>query len=170
MTIPAPLSGNLALLEQGCSLLASLSDELYAGAPPERSSVGAQYRHVLDHYGALLTGLGSGLVDYDARARDPVLEASREAADRHTRDVIETLSRLGESDLPRPLLVHAAAAPEDRETPPQPSSLGRELLFVVSHTVHHFAIIRLLLEDLGWTCDTDFGVAPSTLAFRAATG
>ena len=50
----------------------------------------------------------------------------------------------------------------------RPSSVGRELQFLVSHTVHHYALIRLLLEDHGIYAGEEFGVAPSTLAHQRA--
>ncbi|HEX9754317.1 MAG TPA: DinB family protein [Gemmatimonadales bacterium] len=167
---PTPLTGNLALLRQGLALLAQLPDSLYAGAAEGRSAVGAQYRHVLDHYHSFLNGLPNGLVDYDARARDPLVETSRDEASRVTREVQAALARLGAADLHRVLRVHISAAPSDGNGSAHGSTVGRELLFLLSHTVHHYAIMRLLLEDLGWTCDPDFGTAPSTLAYRAASG
>jgi uncharacterized damage-inducible protein DinB len=42
------------------------------------------------------------------------------------------------------------------------SSVGRELAFVVSHTIHHCAVIALLLRDLGVAVPPRFGYAPST--------
>jgi hypothetical protein len=53
------------------------------------------------------------------------------------------------------------------------SSAGRELQFLISHTVHHYAVVAILLRLQG--CDAaaenpDFGVAPSTLAHRKETG
>jgi hypothetical protein len=43
------------------------------------------------------------------------------------------------------------------------SSRARELAFVVSHTIHHQAIIALLLEMQGIGIESkDFGYSPST--------
>jgi hypothetical protein len=42
------------------------------------------------------------------------------------------------------------------------STLGRELAFVASHTIHHFAIVALLLRDMGIGVPARFGYAPST--------
>ena len=43
------------------------------------------------------------------------------------------------------------------------STLGRELLFVVSHTtIHHQALIGLLLSAAGCGVPLGFGLAPST--------
>jgi hypothetical protein len=38
----------------------------------------------------------------------------------------------------------------------------------VSHTVHHYALVKLLLEDAGVDAGAEFGVAPSSLAYQAA--
>ena len=46
------------------------------------------------------------------------------------------------------------------------SSLGRELEFVISHTIHHHALIKERLQHLGIEFDETFGVAPSTLEYR----
>jgi uncharacterized damage-inducible protein DinB len=170
MSERAPLTGNLAVLRQGLALLDELSDDLYTAAGEGRSTVGAQYRHILDHYRSFVTGLGCGLVDYDARERDPLIETSRDEARRRTEELHEVIRRLSPADLGRPLRVHLAATADESEAAAHGSTVGRELLFLLSHTVHHYAIIRLLVEDLGGACAPEFGVAPSTLAHRAATG
>lgn len=168
MSRPAPIDGNLHLLRQGVDLLERLTDTDYRDHAPERSPVGAQYRHVLDHYRCLLTGLESGLVDYDARSRAREIEEDRGAARRETAVVRERLHLLTHAHLSLPLRVVAAAQSHGTPGDAHGSTLGRELLFVLSHTVHHYAIIRLLLEDRGVACISDFGVAPSTLAYRRA--
>ncbi|MBM4187475.1 MAG: hypothetical protein FJ206_09205 [Gemmatimonadetes bacterium] len=48
------------------------------------------------------------------------------------------------------------------------STLGRELQFLVSHSVHHFALIKLLLANDGPVLPREFGVAPSTLSHQGA--
>ena len=48
------------------------------------------------------------------------------------------------------------------------STISRELQYLASHTVHHYALIALHLRDAGFTTDPDFGVAPSTLKHREA--
>jgi uncharacterized damage-inducible protein DinB len=169
MAQSAPLEGNLALLRQGVALLESLPDAAYARQVGTGSSVGAQYRHVLDHYRCFLDGLAGGLVDYDARGRDPVMETSTTAAAEESRRLGEELARTTDRPLAAPLAVRLAVAAEGDRPAPQPSSVGRELLFLLSHTVHHFAILRLLLEAEGIACDPELGVAPSTRAHRAAT-
>ena len=162
-----PIAGNLRLLGQGLSLLGLIPDELYQ-ATPGRSSVGAQYRHILDHYLCLLDDLPSGSIDYDARRRDPQVDADPRVAARLTDDLLRRLDDLMEMDLDRPLQVHLAPTADSADGVHYGSTVGRELLFLISHTVHHFAIIRLQLEEAAMSFDAEFGVAPSTLAFHRA--
>ena len=48
----------------------------------------------------------------------------------------------------------------------QTSTIGRELQFLVSHSVHHFAMIRGISQRGGEELDGDFGMAPSTLRYQ----
>jgi hypothetical protein len=43
------------------------------------------------------------------------------------------------------------------------SSVGRELQYLVAHTVHHFALMAVALRTCGHRLPDEFGVAPSTL-------
>lgn len=167
---PDAIEGNLYLLRQGIELLHRLDDTAWREAPPGHSTVGAQYRHVLDHYRCFLDGLTEGVVDYDARRRDPDTERDRAVAGRATEEVLDRLRLLGRTHLGLPLRVAQSATDRDAGEDPQGSSLGRELLFLVSHTVHHYAIIKLLLEERGVSCDQAFGMAPSTLLYQRAAG
>ena len=45
------------------------------------------------------------------------------------------------------------------------SSTVRELRFLASHTVHHFALISLILGRRGIEVDPAFGLAPATAHF-----
>ena len=47
------------------------------------------------------------------------------------------------------------------------STFERECHFVLSHTVHHMALIALLAQCRGYCVHEEFGVAGSTLRYRA---
>ena len=46
----------------------------------------------------------------------------------------------------------------------------RELQFLLSHTIHHYALIAVICNHLGVPLDPAFGVAPSTLRFQQQQG
>ncbi len=154
-------------LLQGVSLLERLGDAPYTSTVGRHSPVGAQYRHVLEHYQCLLAGLDGGCVDYDARARDPLIERDRGHALRTTHDLLQTIASLpSDPDLSLEVQMDCGGGGTCPEW--SRSSLGRELQFLASHTVHHYALIALLLEAQGEEVPTDFGVAPSTLTHQRA--
>jgi uncharacterized damage-inducible protein DinB len=43
------------------------------------------------------------------------------------------------------------------------TSIGRELAYVLSHTIHHNAIIGAMVKTLGGALPQRFGYAPSTI-------
>jgi hypothetical protein len=49
------------------------------------------------------------------------------------------------------------------------TSLGRELVFVLQHTIHHEAVVAVLLAGRGRVLPGHFGVAPSTPCNRNKT-
>jgi hypothetical protein len=127
--------------------------------------VGSHFRHVLDFYNCFLAGFGSGKIDYDSRERDERIEKDRLAAMTRIETTICFLQGISPVDHHTPVLVRA----EDAATGPDPSrwgrsSIRREIQFLLSHTVHHYALIALMLRLKGFEPGKEFGVAPSTLA------
>lgn len=156
---------NVDLLRQGIALLKRIDDERFTAFPPiELSTVGGHFRHCIEFYRCLLAGLDGGAVDYDARDRDLEVERKREVAILALEGIETGLSALEGEDPARPLTVAAGADGSDGET--LRSTLGRELQFACSHTIHHFALIAGLLRLQGFEPGADFGVAASTLEYR----
>ncbi len=122
---------------------------------------------MLDHYDGLLHGYGEGQVDYDARGRDRASERQTRIGVRRARSVIDRLRTVAAESLDRPVTVttrtHVDRSPECTE-----STLRRELQFLVSHTVHHYALIRAALFNRHEGVPEHFGVAASTIRHRGA--
>lgn len=160
---------NIEFLRQGRRLIETLSDEVYReGVPPlGKSGVGGHFRHSLDFYSCFVAGLPGGRVDYDLRDRDSTLETDRSEALRTIDSVIETLESLADHSPDHPLEVSVDCPAEDpREPFWSRSSLLRELQMLSGHTVHHFALIAVLLRARGIEPEAGFGIAPSTLSFE----
>ena len=162
------IAANLHFLEQAGKLLARLDDERYACpvASFYGSSVGGHIRHCLEHYCSLLAGVDSGKVDYDDRKRDHALESEAACAITQVEETRRQLAALAAGEAPVGLLVKMDCGGEEIEW--QPSTMGRELQFLVSHTVHHFAMIGGICRELGVDLEEGFGVAPSTLRHQKA--
>jgi uncharacterized damage-inducible protein DinB len=156
------ISSNIALLGQAREVVASLSAPQYAQAPQGfHSSIGQHIRHILDHYRSLLNAQGD-VVDYEKRERNTPVENDPVQALAHIAQVSQQLYQLKA----RALRLQIEACHTHAQTTTAASSTERELMFLLSHTVHHFAIVGIYLRVLGVNAPADFGVAPSTLSFR----
>lgn len=160
------IDGCVRVLEQGHALLGRLDDQLYACAEglPVQSGAGSHMRHCLDFYQSLLEGVWAGRVDYNRRERDVLVARDRACAAARVEIVIEELRAL--ADLPGDTTL--MVSPEDTDAGGRDawcaSTLARELQFLLSHTVHHYALVALILRLQGFEPGEEFGVAPSTLA------
>ncbi len=169
--VRALVRDNVDLLSRAITLLRCLDDDTYTRVFDglTSGSIGDHLRHVHDGYLCLTRGLTEGQVDYDDRARDARIATSTTHAARALGEQIECLEGLMAKGTVA-VGVRAATSTE-REPAWLPSSLARELAFVHSHTVHHFALIAVLLRVAGRPVDDEFGVAPSTLlCWREGTG
>ena len=153
------------VLRQGCALLTSVSGKAYTHKEdgPHGASLGAHYRHVLDHFQCLLEGIESGEINYDHRRRSPELESSVDIALGATERLLEKFHALPAHIWQSECTVVYSVGYGDSETQGVPSNLARELMFCVGHAIHHFAILKLLCAGMSVKLPYEFGVAPSTL-------
>lgn len=154
---------NLRLLERAEELLARVPLAAHAGGDGVARPTGPHFRHVLEHYSCFLAGLGAGRVDYDARARETALEVDPAAARRRVREIVDGFGAIETASLECPLEVRLECGEGGEGEQWSRSTVRRELQFLLSHTVHHYALIGLLLDQQGIDPGPDFGVAPSTL-------
>jgi len=123
-------------------------------------------RHNTDHYVQFLAGYGSGRIDYDARSRDVAVESDPVVADRLLADLQAGLRAIPTEALDETVDVRmdgGGCAVWTR------SSVRRELQFLISHTIHHYALMVAIAGAHGFSeIPAGFGVAPSTLKHRAA--
>ena len=164
------LQANLHLFDQMSELLSRLDDRTYVETSSVflNSSIGGHVRHCLEHYQCFAEGLPHGRVNYDLRQRDIQVETQPAAALARLSSLRGQLTSLFSNDHTEAvhvLMDHGAA---DSEGSWQASSPGRELQFLISHTIHHFALIAGLCRTHGVEIAPTFGVAPSTLRHRTA--
>lgn len=139
--------------EQYCNSL-----EVFSGA-----SFGQHTRHILEFYQCLLENIEEGCINYDSRKRQNQLETDTNVAIRYVNDLIQELNKLKED---KQLILKGELAGEAHQVQ---SSISRELLYTIEHAVHHMAIIKMgiLVSGYSITVSRDFGVADSTVKYRA---
>jgi uncharacterized damage-inducible protein DinB len=155
---------NREYLRQGQRLILAVSDEVYTSTDQRlyTSCIGDHMRHVIEHYQRFLIGSQEGRVDYDARQRDSRISSDSNFAGSVIEQVIDGLNELPAEDTVLTIRM-AVSSDGQRDVPQTQSSLNRELQYLQAHTIHHYALIALILKTEGMDPPRDFGFAPSTL-------
>jgi uncharacterized damage-inducible protein DinB len=155
----------VAVLRQLGQLLETLTDEQYIRKPVGvvPSSIGGHIRHNLDHVDTLLAGVERGEIDYDQRERGTDVETNRLAALQAVERQVQELLKLAAWGDDRPLRLRTLVTSMGHSITVE-TSVARELAFVLSHTIHHNALIGVMAMLLGAPIPERFGYAPSTIA------
>jgi uncharacterized damage-inducible protein DinB len=158
-----PVAALRERLDDLMRLVMTVPAEVYRARTTNASgAVGEHVRHVLDHVSALIGVSPSLVLSYDHRTRGTRVESDPGAAVREMMRLDAALERWTDRSLEEPIVVASLVA-ADGQSVTGWSTLARELAFVMSHTIHHQAIIALLLEFQGREpLDERFGYAPST--------
>jgi hypothetical protein len=158
----ALIDANIKSLEEGETLLAGLNDDLYRKGvrPIFESTLGAHFRHFIEHYQCFFLQLPQRRFCYDDRQRNQALEEDLNIA---LNDISAVKSKFREFDFGS--FEHTYTICDDQTEEDVATSLERELIFLQSHTVHHYAIIAAIVRALGKTTLTGFGVAIATKNF-----
>jgi uncharacterized damage-inducible protein DinB len=161
----AALRPMIALLEQLGAVVSQLSDAQYRQRPVGviESSIGGHVRHCLDHVRSLIDAVDTGEIDYDHRRRGTMIESSSAAACVQIAEFVRELSEIDrDGALDAPLTMTVLLSSD--ETPiVVRSTVGRELAYVLAHTIHHNALISAMVKTLGGWLPERFGYAPSTI-------
>ncbi|MEW6129483.1 MAG: DinB family protein [Acidobacteriota bacterium] len=153
----------IVLLTQANQLLKRIDDEIYwCTMPPVFNyGIGSHVRHCLDFFTAFLNGVENRRIDYDTRERDELIERNRSVAIAKIDGLIEQLTAL-QIDEASKIMVRLEDVSVDANLWSH-STVLREMQFLLSHTVHHFALIAMMLRLQGVEVGNEFGVATSTL-------
>jgi len=156
---------NAHVLADLAGLVDQLSKPAYTAAsdPLYGSSIGQQVRHVIEH-GEAAIAAAAGEVDYHSRTRDPDTERDPATASHRLTRLMRDLRELGKDGVADGAVQvrHAVDTEKGTEETAFPSSIGRELMFLQSHTIHHMAVIGIMAHLHGVEVPHGFGVAPST--------
>ena len=138
-------------------LLQQISDEHYSHQcySLSKASIGQHVRHSIEMYQCLLNGYENSLVDYGKRKRDLTLEGSTIYALECLHTIIKLL----------PVADRAILVIDNNEH--VMSTFKRELLYCNEHLIHHMALIKVAIIEIGgYKLPENFGVATSTIQYR----
>ncbi len=160
---------NINQLSAGMDLLKIISNDSYVFAEnslsPWMSGIGKHFRHIIDFYDRFVNQVPS--VNYDLRKRDLEIETSKDAALSKLKSLKEQLAVFKNMDSSLKIVLYQGDIPNSKNSNSVNSSLGRELRYLIEHTVHHYAIISMFIKHLGYSVPYGFGMAQSTIEFEA---
>lgn len=130
------------------------------------STIGQHTRHIIEFYNCLLEQYRDDptpVISYARRRRDYDIESQPDHALQYVQDIVD---RMGELDEGRPCLLDSSEHGLDNLL--VPSTIGRELVYNIEHTIHHLAIVKIALRSAAplIALPDHFGVAPSTIRHR----
>jgi hypothetical protein len=156
---------NIEIIDQLIDLLNEIDLVVYKEAlrPLHYSTVGQHVRHITEFYLCALKGYENGVIDYDARERNILIEIDKDFTVETLQNVKHQLQTF-KSDA---LLILKSKFGGD-EAMDIPSSFFRELTYLIEHTIHHLAIIKIGLNEVypEINIPKNFGVAHSTIRYQ----
>lgn len=148
------LNDLIALLDQitGCD---------YSKQCPALSnaSIGEHTRHIIEMFQCLQNNYEQGLINYDSRGRNIVMQTDPVFAMECIIAIQENLKK-DNKELQLQQII-------DKDEIRIETNYFRELLYNLEHCIHHQALIKVAILDCkDITINPDFGVARSTIEYR----
>lgn len=152
------ITKNLKLLVE---LVQNMSDEEFSKPISEnhQSSIGQHARHIIEFVECLIPIQPNEILSYDDRKRDITLESSRKLMIQKVDSILPDLQSKNDNFSFR---VKYYLGGDDYCI--MESNYSREALFVLDHTIHHLAIMKLAIhfsfpnlyvpDELGFTAST----------------
>ena len=126
------------------------------------NTIGQHVRHIIELFQCLETGYDAGMVNYEKRRRDLLIETDKDFATRLLQEIFTNLSRTNKELVLEAMYDEHATEPITIST-----NYYREIAYNLEHTIHHMAMIRVGVNEVSAiTLPEDFGVASSTVKYR----
>lgn len=128
------------------------------------ATIGQHVRHIIELFLCLENGYTTGIVNYEKRKRDPLIETDHQLA----RQLLEGIYR-GIDRPDKSLLLEGGYDGPSGEPLSVATNYYREVIYNLEHTVHHMALIRVGLAEVSdIEVPLEFGVAASTMKHKKA--
>lgn len=123
------------------------------------ATIGEHTRHIIEMFQCLEKQYENGIVNYDDRKRDYLIQTDTQFANKSITEIIDNLEK------PNKMVILQQIV--DGEELNIESNYHRELLYNLEHCIHHQALIKVaVLENETISIDPNFGVARSTIEYR----
>lgn len=147
-------------LHELSGLLSKLSNAEYTNPCHGLSgaTIGEHTRHIIELFQCLNSQYESGTINYDLRKRDYTIQTDTATAALAIENTLLALEKPNKNlELQQTF---------DDEKIGIATNYFRELAYNLEHCIHHQALIKVAVLQIGLPVDENFGVARSTIAYR----
>jgi hypothetical protein len=157
---------SIEVINQLKDLLSQLNTNEYTKNLPvlNESTIGQHVRHTVEFFQCLINGTLTGIVDYDSRKRNLLIETNQSFALAILTDIEDSIATGLNVD--KVLKVRVNYGENSFEL--IESNFMRELVYMIEHSIHHFALIRIGVQEnfRHIQIEPTFGVAYSTIKYK----
>ncbi len=157
----------VTILNQLSELVGQLKDADFAKPSKalSKSTIGQHLRHTLEFFICLEDGYSKGIVNYDKRNHDKLIETDKFIALNTIQKISDFISA---QKADQPLLLEVGYNAHNEEAITIETNYLRELVYNIEHAVHHMAIMKIGIHEVApyISLPTDFGVAASTIRYK----
>jgi len=155
-TLNATIDQLITVIQQLTSEQYVQKDDLLGG-----SSLGMHIRHIYEFIDCAITGAEQGMICYDDRARDEMIQSDKGYCLALLRQIQQKVEH---ADISTTCTLQGSYSFNTSEHYTVPTTLERELAYNIEHAVHHMAIIKMACRQLFPVLELEegFGVAHST--------
>jgi hypothetical protein len=154
------------ILRQLTDLLNQIRDEDFVKPAPtlSDSTIGQHFRHTLEFFLCFENGYDRGVINYDKRSRDRLIETDRLIA----RSAIERIRLFIELIHEKALRLEVSYDVASDSFVTVETTALRELVYNIEHAVHHMAIMKIGVREIApyIGLSSDFGIAASTIRHK----
>lgn len=148
-------------LDELIDLLKQLSNDEYSSPCVQlsNSSIGEHSRHIIELFQCLENQYESGVINYDDRKRNVLIQTDTDFAIQQIFEIQNNLDKENKNIVLKQKIESNEIITE--------SNYYRELLYNFEHCIHHQALIKVaILQYSTIAINENFGVARSTIEYR----
>lgn len=158
-----------AILNQLEDVVHQLSDDDFCKPSSALSgaTIGQHLRHTLEFFICLESGFNKGVVNYDKRAHDKLIESDKFIALAAIQRIRDFVAHQNDDQY---LKLEVGYDRDSENCITIETNYFRELTYNIEHAVHHMAIMKIGVREIAAyiTLPSNFGVAVSTLRHQEA--
>ena len=165
------LNASITQLIDILDILAKLSKDIQDTLYIEKN-IGQHIRHINDHFMAVKNGCSTEVIDYNSRNRGVSIETKMSSAHKQMLSLCAWIDSLRKNasatEFDKNIKIRSEIDCFKTTNQTFKSTIARELLYLINHTIHHAAHIGLICRNEGIDIPLNTGMAPCTMSFLRA--